>query len=356
MGLAKREESRWFHLPQFLVQLSGIAVGLSLALAFLKLDVYTSLQWWQVLLPVIIALLLNFVVFCICVILWVRVAFLFFTGGIVAEEVVVDGEEFRLDVLFRTAKICFLGHGYVSLLMLSLGLFLVKLQHWPSLPVVYPLLPLIVLGAVYMVLAVMFQQPEVDPPWFFLVGISLMSQSVMMVIKLDHMAESSELPWAATFTPAWLTYVLLLIYCVVSPLRVFHQAKANEDSGNAGSADTPYGGAEGRTSPRASDSLHTQFVKVAGIGSWVIGWGLSQMMLTLRLDDLYKVSWLSITLSALVGWVLLLVFVTGLVTGYFRDITGLLMETFGLAFSQFRLHPHEEQDPFLARENLIPWR
>merc|ERR1711990_942306 len=107
---------------------------------------------------------------------------------------------------------------------------------------------------------------------------------------------------AATFTPSWLAYVLLLVYCVLSPLRSVRHAQAEQHNNAASSADTPYGGTDGITGSSRSEVLHTEFCKVAGIASGVLGWSLSQILLTLRLDALYKVSWLGIILPAFLGW------------------------------------------------------
>lgn len=328
----RKGDSLWLYLPHFFIRLVGIAVGLTLVLASVKGDVYHNLPWWVVLLPISVSLCILFIVFTVAVIVWVHVSYLVATGNV---EVDAD-TDFRLDVLFRTAKICFLGHGYVVLLMIALGLLLLKLEHWPSLPVVYPLLPLIVLGAVYMFLAVMLKQPEVDAPWFFLVGISLFSQSVMLVIKLDHFRGDSRLPWGATFVPSWLTYVLLLIFCVLSPFQAVSAAKADEDrEASYGSAE-PFGGRRerredsGLSGRSSSPTLQSELVKVIGIACWASGWGLSQMLLTLQLDVLFRCSWLCVVLPALLGWILLLVCVTKPVSEYFHDILRLVLDTFGL--------------------------
>jgi len=343
-----RSESWWLILPYVLVRLAGIAVCLALVLASVKLDIYTTLPWWLVLLPITVTLGIVFLVLTIAVILWVRVAILFFSGNIEVEE----EAEMRLDVLVRTAKICFLGHGYVVLLMVSLGLLLLKLDFWHSLQIVYPLLPLIVLGVAYIFLGLVFKQPEVDSPWFLLVGMSVLSQSIMLVIKLDHMKESEGLPWAVTFTPSWVTHMLLLIYCVVSPLRTFHEAQANDDSRSASSVETPYGGTEGLPSVSSTGKLHRQLLKVVGMACWVLGWALSQALLTLRLDVLYKVSWLSVILPVLLGWILLLVFCSGLVSEYFREVTETVLATLSLVpLGDCLKGRSDEKDPLIIYHN-----
>lgn len=356
-GSKDRQPSRLLSVPHVLVHCVGLAVASTLVLASLKLDLYKDLSWWMVLLPPAIALCLTFLVFTVAVFTWVYVAYIFFTQGI---EVDVESD-FRLDVLFRAAKICFLGHGYVSLLMISFGLLLWKLHTWPALPLAYPLSPLIVLGMVYMIFAIVFTQPEVDPPSYFLVGISLVSQSIMLVIKLDY---AYDLPWAATFAPSWLTYVLLLIYCVLSPLQALREAQGEGESSSAGSShDSPYGGAEGRSSRSSAVALHAQLRKVAGIVSWVLGFGLSQVLLTLRLDVLYKVAWFSVILPAFLGWILLLLCVTTHVSEYFTGIGRLLLETFGLVLGiRFEGVVEEQGIPLLPDKSprpsssSLPWK
>lgn len=328
-------------LPQSLVHLAAISVGLTLVLAALKLDLYTELPWWIVLLPVTIALVAAFLVLTMVIGAWVVVAVQMMSGKLTPD----DDQDFRLDMVLRTAKICFLGHGYISLLMVSLGLFLMKLGSWAGgLPVVYPLLPLAVLGLVYIVLAVTLKQPEVDTPWYFLVGSWLLSQSLMLVMKCDHARQSEHFPWAAVFTPSWLVYVLLLIYCVLSPLETFHQDKDEKNSTSASSADTHYGGAEGQAGTASAGRLPGQLLKVAGIFCWVVGWGLSQVLLALRLDALYKVAWLSVILPALLGWILFFVFVRGAVCEHVIDKANIILDTFALVIPslqdpQARLSP-----------------
>lgn len=341
----------WFCLPVLLIRFVGLVVGLSLILTSWKLDVYAELPWWKVFLPIEVAMCVIYVVLTIGIIVWANVAVLFFTGRLEIEH----ADDFRLDVLFRTAKICFLSHGLVTLLMLSLGLLLLKLYYWSNLPVVYPLLPLIVLGMAYIFLALIFTQREVDSPWFLLVGIFLLSQSVTLAIKLDITKESKHMPWGLAFTPSWVTYACLLIYCVLSPINTYREARAEANTGSASSS-MAYGGAQRCSREETEARLHKQLLKVVGIACWAFGWGLSQAVLTLRLDGLYKVSWLAVILPALVGWILLLVFVTGVVKEYFTEVAELLLQTFSLAplcecLKDSSIHS-EEEDPLIIYGDL----
>lgn len=318
--------SKWLLFPTILVRFGGLAVGTTFVLLCMKGDTHKELPWWIVLLPIMVSLCLVSLAFTMAILTWVYLAIMLMTGG--AE---VDNEkEVRLDTLFRTAKVCFLGHGYVHLLILALVLLILKLSTWPSLPIVYPLLPLIVLGLVYIFLALMFTKPEVDSTWFSFVGVSLLSQSVMLVMKLDHFSDSRHLPWAATFTPSWLTFILLLVYCVLSPIQVGHQEALEADSLAASSAESRYGSVKAMDEELPKKRFQTQLWKVAGISGWVVGWGLSLVLLTLRLDVLYKVSWLGVLLPAFLGWIILLVFVSDLVSDYFKDIVELLLDTLGM--------------------------
>lgn len=324
-------------MPNFLFRLVGLAVGLTLILACAKLDSYAHLHWWAVFSPLGFALFVHFAVLSVAIALWIHVAVLFVTGNIDCDPEC----ELRLDVLFRSAKICFLGHGYVVLLILSLGMFLLKMHFYHTLPIAYPLLPIIILGMVHIFLALIFKQPEVHPASYFLIGMTLVGQSIMLVVKIDHYMDLQSIPWAVTFTPSWLTYVLLLIYCVASPLQCFQAADEEVTSASSSSYYSSHGGADNFGSNR--ERIHLHLLKVSGIACWSIGWGAAQVLLTLRLDLMYKVSWLGVIVPAFLGWVLLLVFINRPVDLYFRNVAELLFATFSLIN-----HQTEEQEPLLG--------
>lgn len=348
-------ESPWLYLPEVLVQSVCFAVGVTLLLVPIKLDICTHLSWWIVLLPISIALTVVFIVFSIAVIAWIRVSVGFLCGG--DEE--VDAEyDFRLLMFLRTAKIAFLCHGHLSLLMLSVGLLLIKIHFWPSLPAAYPLLPLIVLGMVYMFLALVFTQTEVDPPWFFVIGITLVSQSIMLVVKLDHVQESKALPWAATFAPSWLAYVVLLIYCILSPLQIFRQASIEHASQNAGGSEASYSlrSSDDGERPSRSALLNAQIFKVVIIGWWVIGTSLSQAFLTLRLDAVHKFRWMVVAMPAIAGWIVLTTFASGVVSEYFRDVAQLFLDGLFCAPTPCPTRCMEEQRPLLMPNTYVKMR
>jgi hypothetical protein len=323
----------WLCVPRFLVGLSGLAVGLTLVLATLKLDhVYAPLQWWQVLLPVTITLGIVFVVFTIGVLLWFRFTSLAYTGDLDA-----DMEEVGLDVILRTAKICFMGHAYVVLLVVSLGLLLAKLHFFSSIPVAYPLAPLMFLGMVYIILGVMLKQPEVDSPWFILIGLSVVSQSIMLIVKLDHPHDVKNLPWVAVFIPSWITYVTCVSYSAVCVVWT-------DLFGSPPEAALPLVSAPETTPETTPEAIHTQLSKVGGIACWAVGWGVSQALISLRLDAQHKVAWFAMALPAMIGWVLLIVFVISPISEYFEDMATLLFNTFSLSCRDRDREGYESSD------------
>lgn len=304
-----RSESLCLLVPYVLVRVAAFAVALTLVLAELKLDKYEWLAWSWVLMPIIVTLIGVLVASIVAVGFWVRTTVLLYSGQVE----IGDGEEPRLDIILRTAKICFLGHSYAALLTIGLGLLLAKLQFWPTLPVVYPILPVIMLGMVYIVLGIMLKQPEVDSPWYVLIGSTILTQSIMVAIKVDIATESEFLPWGAAFIPSWITYVILFAYVLFCYVDW-----------------SPLSSAQAR--------------KAMGIACWTSGWGLSQLLLTLRLDVEYKVSWLALLLPAFLGWVLTALFVTSLVSEYFENLAKLLFDTFNLSVRQDDI---EEERPLL---------
>jgi len=288
------------------------------------------------LLPIIVSLCIIFVVLTIAVLLWIRFVIMASVG-----DIDCDLAEVGLDVMLRTAKICVLGHGYALLLVLSVGLLLSKLYFWPSLPVAYPLMPIILLGMVYIILGVLLKQPEVDSPWFVVIGTSVLSQSIMLILKLDIMQQSKGLPWAAVFLPSWITYAILLGYSALCILWTPQPASAPETT-----PETPI-------HEVVAVSPKLQVNKSSGLAFWAIGWGLSQLLFSLRLDGHHKIAWFALALPALLGWVLLVIFTFAPVSEYFEDMATLLFSTFSLESrdalgGESSSDLEEEQQPLLS--------
>jgi len=280
--------------------------------------------------PICITLCVVFLVMTAAVFFWIRFTTLVYSGD---DE--IDMEEVRLDVILKTAKICFLGHGYVLMLVISMGLFLAKLHLWPNLPVAYPLVPLILLAKIYIILGIVLEQPDVDSPSFLLIGTSVLSQSIMLILKLDHLHKSENLPWMTVFIPSWVTYVILLGY---SGLCAAWAAAPVPDAAPETTPETQKSESAIRQilslhSHRCSVSPRQQCYKASGIACLAVGFGISQAFLCLRLDDHYKEAWFSLTLPALLGWILFVTFVFGQVSEYFEDMATLLFHTFSLSSS-----------------------
>lgn len=321
-------KSLWLWLPRLLVGMSGVAVGSTLVLASLKLDLYPKIQWWAVFAPVTVTLSVVFLVMTAAVFFWIRFTTLVYRG-----DIDCDLEEVRLDVILKTAKICFLGHGYVLLLAISMGLFLAKLHFWPDLPVAYPLLPLVLLAKIYIILGIVLEQPDVDSPSFLLIGTSVLSQSIMLILKLDHLHKSKNLPWVTVFIPCWVTYVILLGY---SALCAAWAAVPVPDAAPETTPETqksPIRQILSLQSHRCSASPHLQCYKASGIACFAVGFGVSQVFLCLRLDGHYKEAWVSTALPAFLGWILFVAFVFGQVSEYFEEVATLLFDTFSLSSS-----------------------
>lgn len=344
MGANKHGESVWLIIPHALVIVAVVSVALTMVLLPVKLHFWHWLHWWIVFLPIALTLAAVLTVLSISIVVWIHVACTLCAGE---AELEVD-PQFRLDMLFRTAKICFLGHGYVAMLCLGLGLLILKLELWTTLSVVYPLLPLIVLGTIHLFLGIMLKEPELDAEWSFFTGASLLSQSICLVLKLKHFSKSSGLPWGAAFCPSWITYALLLVYCVRSAVP----GESPPDCRRPMEAPSIEAGAP-MTTPRSSlkrppGSMRQQLFLVGGLAVGVLGFSASQVLLTVRLDGLSKISMPLIFVPALIGWIAGAVFMTGHVSNYFTGIARLLLDTFNIV-------PFDG-DEHVDEPLLPPWR
>merc|ERR1719235_1923843 len=185
-------------------------------------DVKIINSWWWALFPLTFALHLVLLVFTITIVLWGQVARRV-CGGVDDDD---DNSNFRLDVLFSTAKVCFIGHGYTLLLCVALWLLLAKAQFYPKWPMAYPMIPFIVLGFLHIIMAVMFKSPEVNALRSGSLGASYLAHAVAFIIKVDHHFEDqTKHPWGLVFLPSWLSYALVVCLCMVRGTQLLQMLK-----------------------------------------------------------------------------------------------------------------------------------
>lgn len=335
------------RLPFFLVLLGGFAVEITGVLALLKLQGIWAIEWWVVVLPVAVMLGVCWFALFGCILIWLHVVLQLCMG--VAEP--EADHELRLDMLLATAKTCFLSHGYVTLLCLAMALLIAKLHLWPSLPIIYPLLPLIILGAVYIFMATMLKKPEIDVEWCLFVGTVLLLQSLMLVVKLEHYQDSSHFAWAAVFIPSWLAYAMLLFFCMrTGSLSLLHLSKewgrSNNRAGDDEESRLVSPNDRGRTRPLAK--IRSELFTVGGIAIWVVGFASSQICLALRLDDVWKAPWYVVLLPGLVSWLILVVSASSKIGDHFRELAQSLLDALGVL--PLDIDMERSKDP------LLPWR
>jgi len=358
----------WIDAPYYLVLFCGLTVDATLVLLTLKYDIMHDLEWWIVLHPLAVGFFAIFATFTLAVLVWVHIAMRLCRQSCEWEM----DREFRLDMLFKTAKICFIGHGYTILLCLALGLLHYKLLYSPELPVVYPLLPLIVLGALYVIMAVMLKSPEINAGCSFFVGVSLLTQCTMLVLKLDKDSEFQNLPWGVTFCPSWFTYGFVFVFCIHCGAKdivklLEHEPEESRSSdvaaaaaGNDGSTGSeivqaPTASADdGLTRRRSRSEVRSELQSVAGAACWALGFGVSQALLTLRFDSVGQaVPWPATMLPAIIGWTMMVLFVANPVAGYFTCVSRMLLDAFGLLSLD---DSDDAEAPLLGVSPGLPWR
>merc|ERR1740121_1713272 len=131
-------------------------------------------------------------------------------------------------------------------------------------------------------MAIMFTHPEVNASWYLFIGMSLLSQSSMLVFKLDHFSSSPRFPWAAVFAPSWLTYACLLAFCVRHGASdiVRLVGIAAEDRDILKSSPRGNGPASGRHVSTPRFMLQRKLLKITGIACWALGFCIGQVLLT----------------------------------------------------------------------------
>lgn len=314
--------------PYVLVVSLAVAIGLSLICIMMMMEGSKYItSWWWALLPLIIVLHVVLVVFTIAIILWGQVARRV-CGGTEDDDC---ESSFRLDVLFRTAKVCFVGHGYTTLLCVTLWLILAKAQYYPKWPMVYPMIPMMILGFLHIIMAVMFKSPEVNAVRSGSIGVSYLAHAAAFIIKIDyHWEDDKNYPWALIFLPSWLTYALVTCLCFARGYQLLQMLKnirtPRRDEVDDGSSSGTVMGEE--IAPRRKDIRNELWV-LAGILLGAIGFAASQLMLALRLDGEKNLEWHIILAPAIVGWAAFSLCTTSSVSKYFREVATMLLGALG---------------------------
>eukprot|EP00929_Paragymnodinium_shiwhaense_P119709 TRINITY_DN91604_c0_g1_i1.p1 TRINITY_DN91604_c0_g1~~TRINITY_DN91604_c0_g1_i1.p1 ORF type:complete len:377 (-),score=49.05 TRINITY_DN91604_c0_g1_i1:21-1151(-) len=366
----------WRAVACSLVISAGLLVLTSIALAGLRLHGALTLQWWLVLLPACMALGVALLVLTMAVLMWLRLALRLLTGA----PLEVEGGEVSLDVIFTTAKTCFLGHGVVTLLFLSCLLLEVKLRwHEQSpmkpLPALYPLMPLVVLGTLHLLVAFFFRRPEADSALPMAGSMTLLSQSIMLVLKLDYFYKRVHFYWILTFLPCWIAYMFVFVFCVhfgVTSVVTLAQARAEEsrargrgeacclswhgekgeDGGSGGTCGDRGQGEAVKPQPIEGSWPETPGYSsrmVIALGCWCVGNCAAQVMLALRLDDILRTPWLAIVVPAFVSWAMLVAFAVEPMASYLLDVRQRLLQPCAIPADDLPEGRNE-------RAPLLPWR
>lgn len=325
-------------LPSGVVYFCGAAGALTLALAELKLSDYGLVETWRgVFIPSLAALTGVFLLFTISVVVWISVAVKLLNSPMDMEY---ESDSFNLDMLFRTAKVCFLGHTYCTLLCIAAYSMMYKLENWDAYPLLYPCGPLLVLGSVHILLAILFKEPEIDAGRSSFIGVSMLGHSVMFILMFDNHFKSS-ISWAAVFLPSWLTYVGVLLVCILQGVVALRHS----------SPELSIQMAEAGVSRDEAPNLYL----LVGLAVWALGFGSSQVLYTLQLDGHWKGERCPACLvPAIVGLGVLTVCAAGPVGRRFADVVRTFMDAYAA-------QPPDEDDPkqpLMGEEepNRLPWR
>lgn len=333
-------------MPHIMVVSLGVAVGITLVCIMMMMeDVKMINSWWWALFPLTLALHAVLVVFTIAIVLWGQVARRV-CGGVDDDDC---DSNFRLDVLFRTAKVCFIGHGYTLLLCVALWLMLAKVQDYPKWPMAYPMIPFIILGFLHIIMAVMFKSPEVNALRSGSLGASYLAHAAAFIIKVDHhFDDETKHPWALVFLPSWLSYALVVCLCMVRGTQLLQTLK---------DINTPRDDGERSVGSQSGSALVEEVVPqrkmvsdelwiLAGLLLWAIGFAASQLMLALRLDGLHKdLPWHIILSPAIVGWVALMVCTASFISKYFSIVAMLLLGALGATIPEDKEPSWPSQKP-----------
>jgi len=273
--------------------LTGAAGILSLLLTYGKLT-QTSLihEWSQVILPCTIISGVILVCTSAAVVLW-------FVGTLRA--VSLQRRERRTDergadTLIRLAKVTIGTNTSALLVFLFLWLLGVRLQHGPSISLMYPFTPLIILGCGHLLLAIFLVEPEIDSVRSFGFGLSLLAHSIVIVSILDS-EDFSGRYWAYVFMPSWATYIWVIVLCIIRRKGIIRDISELE-------ADLQLTRFEAWKSKAKIRCLRHFLRSVLGMGLWALFFCAAQVLLLWRLTfHETMVRWSVILTPAILGWI-----------------------------------------------------
>lgn len=338
--------SFWLRLPATVVYGVGTAGAIAMVLVSLRFasDHHVP-SWWIIFLPVIMALASIFLLFLGSIVLSVTAAIRLGSGHVEPGD---EGTNFDLPLFFDTMKTVILGFGYTLLLLLAVWLLLIKLESDPKFPVIYPLLPVIILGSLHLFLAIMFKEPEIDAGRSTFIGVSMLSHAIMLTLKLDHYKNSANLPWAAVFAPSWFTYGGVLVVCGFHGLigcRRLLGASENAEAPSS-SSDKP----QAKSTKDLRNQLRVECIAMAGMIAWAIGFATSQVIIVLELDGMISsIRWEVVLLPALIGWATMTLCLAPRLKNTFREVIMTFLDFYGVVAAESESDTEDPRKPLLER-------
>eukprot|EP00746_Dinoflagellata_sp_MGD_P001288 gnl/MRDRNA2_/MRDRNA2_102431_c0_seq1.p1 gnl/MRDRNA2_/MRDRNA2_102431_c0~~gnl/MRDRNA2_/MRDRNA2_102431_c0_seq1.p1 ORF type:complete len:356 (-),score=42.80 gnl/MRDRNA2_/MRDRNA2_102431_c0_seq1:26-1093(-) len=268
--------------------LTGATGILSLLVAYAKLTKISPqpIEWWQVILPCTVISGVILACTSVAVVLW-----FFGTLRVVSiQRRSFRGEDRGADTLIRLAKVTIGTNAWALLVFLFLWLLGVRLQHGPSIPLVYPFAPLMILGCGHLLLAIFLVEPEVDSVRSFGFGLSLLVHSIVAVAMLD--SSLNDIKWGYVFIPSWVTYAWAIILCIMRRQstigKIFEMEQAKQD---------------GKLVVKIQ-AMRQLLNSVTAMGLWAGFFCVAQILLTWRLCfKTESVRWSAILSPAVFGWI-----------------------------------------------------
>lgn len=323
-------------IPLVLRIFIGAAGVLSLLLAHGKLSKTTMVhEWWQVILPCTTASGLLLACTSVAVVLWfvgtLRVVALQRQGNRAADR--------GADSLIKLAKATIGTNGWALLVFLFLWLLGVRLQHGPSIPLIYPFTPLIILGCAHLFLATLLVEPEVDSVRSFGCGISLLVHSTVLVLMFDSGEKLNDSQWVYVFIPSWATYAWIVGLCIIRRQAV-HEALLE---------------AEMQVGEKAKARIHElrELLKsIIGMALWAVFFCAAHVLLVWRLTyHTMNVRWSLIFTLALLGWMAFIGAAVAPMTSCAQDCVVELLSIAGVRVPVEDAMKDTEATPLLAENN-----